>query len=110
MRIGVVVVPNLHGDIFNFDGRGAFGMCLLAPYHSLLAEFFHILNVSIRKVPELLNHLLVLVGIFISTNVHVLSTENRFVTTKILFEQRIQESVCFGVEQIQVVFPVFLTG
>ena len=109
-RLGIRIVPDVHHHIVHFDRSVALGMSQSAPNARLFAKLFYIFDVVIGKGTELFYHLLVLVGIFIGTDIHPLTTEHRIFAFEIFLEQTIHKLIGFGISELQMVHTIGLAS
>ena len=103
---GIAIIPGTHDDILRLDRSITCCMGQRSPHTSLLAITLDQPDIAVGKGTELLDYIFLLVGIFVSADVHTRSPEDRFVTLQILLEKSIHECIRFGVEQIQMVHAV----
>ena len=108
--VGISVVPDIHEHILMLDRCIPIGMGQGSPQNGLFAKTFHITYVVVREGAELLHHLLLGVGIFICADVYTRSAEHRLFPVQILSPEIVHEGIHLGVEQVQMVHPIFLAS
>ena len=109
-RFGISIIPCTHDDVFALHRRFTIGMSQGTPNTGLLAETFHIADVTVGKFTELFYDLRVFVAILIGTDVYTLATEHRFFAFQIFLEQAVHEFISLWVEEVEVVHTVFLAS
>ena len=80
------------------------------PNTSLLAEAFHVADVSVGKLTELFHDLRVLVAVFVGADVYALATEHRFFAFQVFLKQSVHELVSLRVEEVKVVHAILLAS
>ena len=106
--VSIAVIPAVHDYVLSLHGSLTLSVCQCTPYASLLAEALNEADVVVSECTELLNHLLVLVRVLVSTDVHLLTYEYGIITLEVLSEERVKESIHIGVEEVEVVNTILL--